>query len=470
MTRSGSSPSLSTHGTPTTAFPESQNRGESVNPRQSIHRAWRALRGDSTYHWYSEYLRQFEEGIPADTTANALRSLMEHARAHVPYYADLVPSGSLSDPLETLGGMPLLTKEVIRREFSRLQSSDMGSRKWYFNSSGGSTGAPVRLVQDSVYDEHLGAITLLFSHLAGRDFGQPEIVLWGSNRDILQGGQGVAAWIRSRVSNTTTVNAYRMTREVMVDLIEMLNRRPPHLLLAYAQAAYEVAAFAQRESIAVRPQRAVMTSAETLHPFMRETIERVFGCRVFNRYGSREVGNMACEIPQCDGLWIAPWVVHIEVVDDAGLPVPDGTEGELAVTLLTNYAMPLLRFRIGDRGALAPAGTGWQGHAARVLLRVTGRTVDAFRLPDGTLIDGIWFTTLLWSRDWVARFQIIQKDYARILVRIVRCGQQPVDAEREIADGVRAVMGSGCRVDFEYCDRIEPGASGKYRYLISEVS
>jgi len=150
--------------------------------------------------------------------------------------------------------------------------------------------------------------------------------------------------------------------------------------------------------------------------------------------------------------------------------VPDGIEGELIVTLLTNYAMPLLRYRIGDRGVLAPAGTGWQGQSARVLKGVTGRTTDAFRSQNGTLIDGEYFTHLLYFRDWISQFQIVQKDYARILVRIVRCGEQPANAERQIADGVRAVMGSGCHVEFDYCDRIEPGASGKYRYTISEVS
>ena len=421
------------------------------------------------YPFYREYLQQFEEGIPADTTAVALRRLMEHARRSVPYYADSIPGGPLPNPLEALGEMPLLTKEAIRRDSARLQSTDLQSRRWHFNTSGGSTGVPVRLVQDSAYVARAEAIELLYSHLAGRDFGQPEVRLWGSERDILEGGRGTKARIRAWGSNTITVNAFRMTREVMLDLVEMLNRRPPHLLMAYAQAAYEVAAFTEREGIAVRPQRAVMTSAGTLYPFMRERIERVFGCRVYNKYGSREVGDMACEIPQCDGLWIAPWGVHVEVVDDAGSPVPDGTEGELIVTLLTNFAMPLLRYRIGDRGALAPPGTGWNGDAARVLLRVTGRTVDAFRLPDGTVIDGEYFTHLLYFRDWVSRFQVIQRDHESILVRIVPCADRPVDAEREIVNGVLAVMGSHCRVEFEYCDQIEVSASGKYRYTISEV-
>lgn len=444
--------------------------GETMNAREIAHRAWRRAKGPHTYRFYDQYCREFADGIAADTTATALRGLLQHARTSVPYYATCVPSGSLADPFAALSRMPLLSKQTIRQEFHRLRSDDLVTRKWYYNTSGGSTGEPVRLVQDQGYAACDGAIALLYSHLAGRDFGQPEILLWGSERDILEGGQGMGAWMRRWAANTQTVNAFRMTPETMLALIASLNRRPPRRLLAYAQAAFELAAFAEREAVEVRPQHAVMTSAGTLYPFMREQIERVFGCRVFNSYGSREVGNIACEIPQCDGLWVAPWGVYVEVVDDAGDPVPEGTEGELVVTLLTNYSMPLVRYRIGDMGALAPTGTGWQGDRAQVLLRVTGRTVDAFRLPDGTVIDGEYFTHLLYYRDWVSRFQVVQKEFARIVVRVVPRASAPTGSEAGIAAGIRAVMGADCRVEFDYCEEIEPSASGKYRYTISEVA
>lgn len=442
---------------------------ETMNAREMAHRIWHRARGLPTYRFYDQYRREFAEGIPADTTATALRGLLQHARKSVPYYATCVPRGSLADPFAALSRMPLLSKQTIRRESHRLLSHDLVTRKWYYNTSGGSTGEPVRLVQDAGFAACGGAIAFLYSHLAGRDFGQPEILLWGSEREILDGGQGVGAWMHRWAANTQVVNAFRMTPETMRALIANLNRRPPLRLLAYAQAAFELAAFAEREALEVRPQHAVMTSAGTLYPFMREQIERVFGCRVFNMYGSREVNCIACEIPQCDGLWVAPWGVYVEVLDDAGGSAPEGTEGEIVVTLLTNYAMPLVRYRIGDRGALAPAGTGWQGDRAQVLLRVMGRTVDAFRLPDGTIIDGEYFTHLMYYRDWVSRFQVVQRGFAQILVRVVPRASIPTGSEAEITAGIRAVMGAECRVAFDYCEDIEPSPSGKYRYTISEV-
>src|SRR5216110_1243617 len=124
----------------------------------------------------------------------------------------------------------------------------------------------------------------------------------------------------------------------MREFIETLNRLRPSLIVAYAQAIYELARFAERESIEVVPQRAAVTSAGTLYPFMRDKIAQVFGCKVFNLYGSREVSDIACELPGFNGLWVAPWGNFVEIVDEAGRPVPPGTEGNIVVTCLTNYA------------------------------------------------------------------------------------------------------------------------------------
>ncbi len=87
---------------------------------------------------------------------------------------------------------------------------------------------------------------------------------------------------------------------------------------------------------------------------MREKIQQVFQCRVYDRYGSREFGDMVCENPNMDGLWVAPWGCYLEVVDTHGQRLPDGVEGEILVTSLTNHAMPLIRYKIGDRGVLTP--------------------------------------------------------------------------------------------------------------------
>ena len=294
--------------------------------------------------------------------------------------------------------------------------------------------------------------------------------LWGSERDVDGGTRSLKARFFNWLTKTTWMNAFCMSPEGMRHFVTTLNRLRPLLIVAYAQAAYELARFVEREKLALEPQRAVVTSAGTLYPFMREKIARVFGCRVYNQYGSREVSDIACEIPGAEGLWVAPWGNYVEILDDEGMPARLGEEGNIVVTCLTNYAMPLLRYWIGDRGALMPEPASG-GSGLQFLKHVSGRNVDVFRTRNHTLVDGEYFTHLLYFRPWVWKFQVIQKDYEQLLFRVVRTnGDAPRSELEDIAAKARRVMGSNCRVDFEFLPELPPHPSGKYRYTISEVT
>src|SRR5262249_25791653 len=107
----------------------------------------------------------------------------------------------------------------------------------------------------------------------------------------------------------------------MRTFIHILNVQRPKLIIAYVDSIFELARFAERERLAIRPQSAIITSAGTLTVFMRETIESVFQCKVFDRYGSREVGDIAGECAAHNGLHVFPWGCYVEVVDEEGTPL-----------------------------------------------------------------------------------------------------------------------------------------------------
>ena len=199
-----------------------------------------------------------------------------------------------------------------------------------------------------------------------------------------------------------------MTPDRMHEFISILNISKPKLVVSYPEAIYCLAKFAENEGLSIIPQRAIMTAAGKLFPFMRRKIEQVFQCKVFDRYGSREVGDMACEIPGINGLWVAPWGNYLEIVDPEGNRVADGIEGDILVTSLTNYAMPLIRYNIGDRGVLSsPARI--KDKYSQILQEVTGRSMDYFRTQNGAIINPGYFMANLYYRDWIAQYQIIQK-------------------------------------------------------------
>ncbi|MFN8464424.1 MAG: hypothetical protein U0X20_02690 [Caldilineaceae bacterium] len=422
--------------------------------------------------YYAEYLeadRQREVYAPPQ---EALADLLRHCAVHVPYYAELIAAAGNryeADATKYLHGLPLLTKDIVRAQFERLKSSDLEQRQWVYNTSGGSTGEPIKLIQDREFQDRQMAIQLLSYRWAGRQVGEPALHIWGSVRDILQGSERWQMRILNRLSSDGYRNAFRMTPDTMRSVLQQINDEQPKLIVAYVQSIYELARFAQREGIAVAPQQAIATSAGTLYPAMRTTIESVFGCRVYDRYGSREVGDIAAECKQHAGLHVFPFGNYVEILDDDGQPVPEGMEGNIVVTNLNNYAMPLIRYAIGDRGIMAQPGACACGRSGQILQRVSGRNVDVFLLRDGTHVDGACFFHMLRSRDWVRKFQIIQADYAWVVFRVAAQGAYRTNELEEITCETRLVMGKECRVDFEFVDDIAPSPSGKYRFTISEV-
>jgi phenylacetate-CoA ligase len=440
--------------------------------RKALWFALNRMRGHKVSRYYRVMLRQDEARSGGEIELERrLAHLLVHCVRHVPYYAERLIGGEPAarrDPFASLASLPLLSKDIIRAQFDRLCASDLKARGVYENTSGGSTGEPVRLLQDREYWAQALAVTALFSKWAGKDIGEREVRLWGSERDILAGGLGPWARLKNCISNTVVLNAFRMSDARMREYVERINRLQPALVVAYAQSAYELARFAQQSGLSIRPPGAVMTSAGTLYPFMRETIERVFGAPLFNRYGSREVGNIASQCSERRGLHVAPWGVYVEIVDADGRPVPAGAEGEIVVTSLINHAMPLLRYRIGDRGALASYACSC-GRPGQVLEKVSGRNVDLFRTADGEQIDGEYFTHLLYFRNWVRRFQVVQTSYARVVYRILGNGPAPRAELEEITLKTRAVMGPRCRIDFDFVDDLPPAASGKWRYTICAI-
>ncbi|PWU19382.1 MAG: hypothetical protein C5B50_06690 [Verrucomicrobia bacterium] len=444
-----------------------------MNWRKPTYLAYAALRGYRFPSLLRRYTREYEAGAGEQVTTVALLKLLRHCRKRVPYYANLlskIPDQRLAqEPRASLQNLPLLTKEIIRSNFNSLRSDDNAKRNCQVNTSGGSTGEPVQLIQDDEYRDASAAVRLLSQRQLGCEVGQPLVRLWGSERDLEAGTKSKKARFFNWLTNSMSLNAFHMTPSDMRTFIEVFNRVRPRLIVAYAQAIYELAQFVEQNQIAVEPQRAVLSSAGTLYGFMRQKISKVFGCEVYNLYGSREVSDIAWELPSLNGLWVPPWANFVEIVDDDGNSVPAGSEGNIVVTCLTNYAMPLLRYWIGDRGTLLPVNAACKG--SQVLGHVSGRTVDVFRRSDRTLVDGEYFTHLLYFRPWVRKFQVVQKDHAHVLFKVVSANGKPPQAElEEIAARSRLTMGGGCRVDFEFVDELPAPPGGKFRYTISEVA
>ncbi|MGQ9570399.1 MAG: phenylacetate--CoA ligase family protein [Thermodesulfovibrionales bacterium] len=431
---------------------------------------------------YSQYerLQWIDKEKLNNLCSDKLKRLLTHAYQHVPYYREILrDAGVIRDNgtvnLESFKQIPLLDKSIIRDNFERLRSDDLKSRKWYENTSGGSTGEPVRFIQDRDYFQLRTSLVILQDLWSGYSICEKRIILWGSERDIFSGKErfrtNLGRWLRNEI----WLNAFRMTSEQMHEYVKCINDFKPVQILAYTESIYELSRFIEREKLSIYSPMSIMVSAGVLQMHMRETIERVFKAPVFNRYGSREVGPIACECDHHEGLHVFPLNYYIEILRHDGTPAAPGESGEVVITSLTNFAMPLIRYRIGDMGAWSEnpctCGRAWP-----LLKYVAGRVSDVFITKDGTQIHGEYFTHLFYFQNWVNKFRVIQEDYD--LIRIFVVANKQVDTTLEshakeinmITKKIHLVMGQDCKVEFEFVNDIAPTASGKYRYTISRVS
>ena len=162
-----------------------------------------------------------------------LSAVLLHAHRSVPYYRRVLEEAGVvgSCPtvrLEALDQVPYLTKETIRREGARLYSTDHEKRRSYLNTSGGSTGEPVVVLQDAEYWDMNGlALKIFYQQRLGRDVGEPEVDLWGSERDVFRNSLSYKERAINYLYNRTLLNAFKFDEAKLGQFVDVINRKRP---------------------------------------------------------------------------------------------------------------------------------------------------------------------------------------------------------------------------------------------------
>jgi phenylacetate-CoA ligase len=397
-----------------------------------------------------------------------LRQLQEQRLIKLLFHSYNVIDGKIN--LSNFSRIPLLTKEIIRKEGTNLYSKDYKNRKPYENTSGGSTGEPVCFMQDKEYDQWNIATKLYFFDMLGKKLGEGEIKFWGSDRDILEGNLTTRDRLINFIYNRKFFNSYRLGHEHIHQLIDLNNRFKPIGYWSYMESAFELAKYLNEHNVEFCPPKVVVSTIGPLTEEVKETIEMGMGCRVYNQYGSREVGVVACQCKEQKGLHTFPWYNYVEILDEKDQPVENG-EGRIVVTTLHNFSMPLIRYDIGD---IAVAG-GYKclcGRSSFILEKVLGRTLGYFKKSDFSLVHSHFLVQALFFMDWIKRFQIIQDRLGHVLIK-VQLLENKEAPEKDLDDIIRktkVLMGDDCQVDFEFVDDISRTQSGKFLYTICNVT
>jgi phenylacetate-CoA ligase len=212
----------------------------------------------------------------------------------------------------------------------------------------------------------------------------------------------------------------------------------------------------------------VFVTSERLYPHQREAIERAFGAPVANGYGGRDAGFIAHQCPK-GALHITAEDIVVEIVSPDGEVVPAGEKGEIVITHLATGDFPFVRYRTGDVGSLSNE-TCSCGRGLPVLAEIEGRSTDFVKAVDGTVLHGLALIYVLREMPGVEAFKIVQETITRMTVQIVTSVTDTAQLERTVTEQFRRRLGDSLVINFVYVSTIEREASGKFRYVVSQLT
>lgn len=421
--------------------------------------------------------RALVQSTPEEVSRHAqasLSRLLHHAYETVPYYRDQWRSvgftpyaGVTSDDLERL---PLLTQDDIRTRVDDLVSRAFGRGDLLRDYTGGTMANPTpfyrnRECRAARFGRQWGVL-----ESCGYRPGDKRGLIWGAHVDLPLPGAPSTFKRRFRqfASGDEVLCCGVMTDADLLDYYQRLRTFRPRVVYGYPNAIEEFATWIQRNGL--RPVRVarVLCTAERLSDHQRRLFEDVFGAEVFNLYCSRDHGCVAFECHRHRGFHVDAGNAIVEILRDGRRAEP-GESGELVITDLLNYGMPLIRHATADM-ATAAAEPCDCGSSFPLFSSLDGRTADLLHRPDGSIVAGIMLPDLFMHQPAIAQAQFVQEDPASLDVSLVLSPGASADIRGMVLEEIRSVMGRDIAIRLRFVDDIPRNPrSGKYQEVICKV-
>ena len=429
----------------------------------------RRLRELEESQWYSP------QAI-GELQSRRLQQTIDHAYEHVPYYRQMLDERGLTPTsireASDLSKLPILTKDLVRENTQGLVADNFPARSLLASRTDGSTGSPLAfytthedwfthgrtrgLLAMEWADVYMGDRVVSFPAL----FGRP------TRKQLLEP-------IIRRFRRARIIDAKSISEDTLPIIIETIKRVHPRALAAYPTVLALLAQHIKDSRQSAPYVHSVLTGGEQMFEHQRSLVRDVFGKEPFSRYGSRENALLGTECEQHRGFHMFAQDLVIEVVDDAGLPLPPGQEGHILITNLHSRGMPFIRYDTGDIGVWAteqcPCGRGMP-----LLSSLVGRSCHILHTPSGKQVAGMAIDMSPMAQLGVSGYQIVQEELSSVTVRLVLpCLASDDDVQRAregVEDILHRSLGDDMCIDVHFVERIEPTRSGKHVPIVSKLA
>jgi phenylacetate-CoA ligase len=397
------------------------------------------------------------------------RKLLKEAMQNVPYYRDIFSkySGKIDDiDLDSIREIPLLEKSLLRKNTERFINKSRLNYGYDEGHTSGTSGVPLVWPYDldSVqYDLAFRERQYRWGGITGKDRSARF-----SGRVLLGRHNGPPYWRHNAADNQWLFSTYHIADKTLPIYYEVLRNLNFEYIDGYPSALFTIAKWVndQGKSGQWRPWM-INTTAETLMDFQREEIEKAFGCKVFNHYSSSEGAPFVTECP-AGRMHLNPESGIIEFLKPDGEPAEPGEEAEMVVTSFFQRTMPLIRYRIGDIGALAEDQICPCGRQMPIVAYIGGRESDTIYTTERGRIGSAGLSTTFYKiPSRLKESQIEQVGADSFVFRYIPLEEPLSEKEKTIViEQFGNRLGPSVEVDIQIVDHIAKGANGKARLII----
>lgn len=416
----------------------------------------------SRYKKNLKYLRglvQKDEQALANYQKNQLIKLLYHAFENSPYYGKKGLTYD-TDPIKFLKTFPILTKDIIREQGQDLLTTRQ-TKQLIKNQTSGSTGKQTTVFVTKAEQSVYRAAQTLWWEWAGFRLGMP----------MLQTGLATKRSFEKKLKDFFLRTYYLFAFGITDGQAEMSfnwAKGKSAFLGGYASSLYVLAEKAEQLNSAIQFSSAV-SWGDKLFDHYRSKIEQVFKCKVYETYGAGE-GIMIAAQKDLPWMYIMTPCVYLEIVDDEGNEVPDGQMGHVLVTSLTAFAMPLIRYKIGDLAIKLPRAEYPSKRLLQlpILQKVIGRDTDIVVTPSGKKLIVHSFTGIFEYFPQVKQFCVLQSDLNGIKINYIPGEGFNQSIIISIKEQLMNLIDEDFDIKFELVSEIPSTASGKPQIIISK--
>lgn len=401
-----------------------------------------------------------------------LRGLVSHAYENVPYYRRIFKEKGLEPSniknLEDISKLPILSKQDVRRCKTELLASGIDKSKIRTGRTGGSTGEPIQFYNDTNTLSWAWGAMYRYYQWTGMRFGEGRIDLGGGSLGgyLSKGGMKQAlSTILRKVQRNPFFPSFELDAEMALEICNLSNKYKIRVLRGYPSGIYLLAKYAESMNLDFSQLKIVQSTSELLFPQQRTTIERHLTADVYDQYGSAEILSIAS---QCDKKQAYHVFEEHVIAEDPKLLGKTSDRVSAIITDLDNYAMPFIRYELGDILNFRDASCSCERCLLKIA-KVEGRTHDFLTSTDGRPVPGEFIPHLYQKVVGFDQYFVHQVSTYEIEVRIVKneyFNQKEIDA---LIRQMQEILGADMKIVFQEVEEIEKSPTGKIFFIKSEV-